>query len=485
MIAAIGYAALCVLLQSVLAWRLSTHYRCASIADIFWPLHHLLAATVLLIMLPTSGSAMPSFVMGLLMIWAIRLATHLTIRQVGAPEDRRYHAIRQSIGGDFDRKSLHLIFIPQSLMAWFISLLLLPILSVPAWSVFAYAGLGLAAVGLVCEITADVQLAGFLKAPTSSRVLDKGLWSMCRHPNYFGEWLFWLGLALTAFSLLSGGSAFAAGLPILLLTFLLLRFTGVVRTESDISGKRPEYRAYQQRVPAFFPNPLHLWRALAEFMSQWPKRRGKQMGWWIVLLTLSAGIVEPAHAETETTRTWFFDVKIDGKDVGYHKFTTSRDKDGFDVRAQAEFRYKIFGVTVFSYEHEVTEQYDQNMCLQSIASETRTNGDVQRLKGSSNAGSFVLQTDTESVVEANCLITFAYWSPSLLSQQQLLNGQTGDLVEISVAPLTPANQSLASNAYALTGEMIDITLGYDSKGNWRALESTLGNGRILSYHLRP
>jgi hypothetical protein len=95
------------------------------------------------------------------------------------------------------------------------------------------------------------------------------------------------------------------------------------------------------------------------------------MGWWVVLLTLAAGMMEPAYANTDTRQTWFFDVKIDGKDVGYHKFTTNRDEDGFDVRAEAEFRYKILGVTVFSYEHEVTEQYDPNMCLQSIASETK------------------------------------------------------------------------------------------------------------------
>ena len=484
MIGAIGCAALCVMLLSVLAWRLSSHYRCASIADIFWPLPHLLAASVLLIMLPASGTAMSFFVMGLLVMWAIRLATHLTIRQVGAPEDRRYHAIRQRIGENFDRKSLYLIFIPQSLMAWFITLLLIPILSAPAWGVFAYAGLGLAAAGLIWEITADIQLTGFLKGPTSSQVLDTGLWSICRHPNYFGEWLFWLGLALTAFHL-SGSFAFLIGLPVLLLTFLLLRFTGVVRTESDISGKRPEDRTYQQRVPAFFPDPRQLWRALAGFISQWPKRRGKQMGWWVIFLTLGLGTLEPSHAETDTTQTWFFDVKIDGKDVGFHEFVIRQDDDGFDVRARAEFRYTIFGVTVFSYEHEVSEQYDSNMCLQRIASETKTNGDVQRLEGSSKHNGFFLQPDAESPINANCLITFAYWSPSLLSRQQLLHGQTGDLVEISVTPRNSSVPDMPLISYALTGDMINIVLGYDTQGRWRTLESTLGNGRLLSYHLRP
>ncbi len=481
---AIGYAALGVLLQSVLAWRLSTRYRCASIADIFWPLHHLLAATALFITLPANDALMSFIVMGLLLTWATRLASHLTMRQAGAPEDRRYNAIRLRIGDDFDRKSLFLIFIPQSLMALFMALLLIPALNSSDWSLFAYAGLGLAAAGMVWEIAADVQLAAFLRGPKCSRVLDTGLWSICRHPNYFGEWLFWLGLAITAFTL-TDDFAFFAALPMLLLTFLLLRFTGVARTEDDIASRRPEYEAYQQAVPAFFPNPLELWRSVSGRVAKWPERSDRRMGWWVLLLTLAASMMEPAYANTDTRQTWFFDVKIDGKDVGYHKFTTNRDEDGFDVRAQAEFRYKILGVTVFSYEHEVTEQYDPNMCLRSIASETRTNGDIQRLQGSSNASSFVLVTDTESVVEESCLITFAYWSPSLLSRQQLLNGQTGDLVEISVAQLTPPDERLSRNAYALTGEMIDITLGYDTQGNWQTLESTLGNGRILTYHLRP
>ena len=200
---------------------------------------------------------------------------------------------------------------------------------------------------------------------------------------------------------------------------------------------------------------------------------------------LATSYIEPASASTDATQSWLFDVKIDGKEVGYHRFTTSRDEDGFDVKARAEFRYKILGVTVFSYDHEVTEQYDPNMCLQSIASETKTNGDIQRLQGSSNAGSFVLQTNTASVVDESCLITFAYWSPSLLTRQKLLNGQTGDLVDISIAQLTPKGEGSLTNTYSLTGEKIDITLDYNAQGDWRALESRLDNGRKLSYHLRP
>ena len=234
------------------------------------------------------------------------------------------------------------------------------------WNLFAYAGLGLAAVGLIWEITADIQLAAFKK---KIRVLScNGYGSLVTLPT---------PKLLRRVAVLVGTGDhriypkrqpfFFAAVPMLLLTFLLLRFTGVVRTESTMADKRPEYSTYQQTVPAFFPNPSVLWRKIADRLAEMPGRSGRQMGWWAVLLTLCAGIMEPAQAGTDTTQTWFFDVKIDGKDVGYHKFTANRDEDGFDVRAEAEFRYKIFGVTVFSYEHEVTEQYDPNLCVYSVS----------------------------------------------------------------------------------------------------------------------
>ena len=483
-------AVLCALLtlfSSVIAWRLSARYQCASIADIFWPLHHIVSMTAMLLLLPQSINAPALLTIVLILLWGFRLATHLSIRQAGAPEDARYQAIRLRIGADFDRKSLYLIFAPQALMAWFISLMLIPALTTAQWNAWAFLGLMLAGAGLVWEVTADLQLSAFLKkrassASIDSRVLDQGLWSFSRHPNYFGEWVFWLGHGITAIAL-DNHFLIVALLAMGLLTFLLLRFTGVSRSEPAIAAKRPDYAAYQARVPAFFPNPKILWSALTHSVQQ--RRETKhQLGWWLLLCTLTlTSLPDVAKAQSTPDQTWLFDVRIDDKDVGFHEFNLRQGPNGYRMDARVEFRYKVLGMTVFSYEHAVTERYDKELCLQSISSQTKTNGKSQSLNGSTGPNGFVLATQPTTTVTTDCILTFAYWTPKLLSQSQILNGQTGDLVDIEVAPIATTNID-ATQRYALTGDKIDVHLAYDEFGNWLTLDSILENGRSLTYRLR-
>jgi steroid 5-alpha reductase family enzyme len=106
--------------------------------------------------------------------------------------------------------------------------------------------------GLVFEATADHQLTRFRAAPDSkSQVMDRGLWRYSRHPNYFGECCFWWGLGLIA---LAGGlhGAWALVSP-LLMTFLLLKVSGVGLLEADLVEHRKAYRDYIRRTPTFFP----------------------------------------------------------------------------------------------------------------------------------------------------------------------------------------------------------------------------------------
>jgi steroid 5-alpha reductase family enzyme len=82
-------------------------------------------------------------------------------------------------------------------------------------------------------------------------VLDRGLWRYTRHPNYFGEALLWWGYYLLAAAAAGWWTICAP----LLMTFLLLRVSGVALLEADIGERRPDYRRYIARTSAFIPWP--------------------------------------------------------------------------------------------------------------------------------------------------------------------------------------------------------------------------------------
>ena len=80
-------------------------------------------------------------------------------------------------------------------------------------------------------------------------MLDRGLWRYSRHPNYFGDFCVWWGLYLVA---AAGGAWWTAPAP-LLMSFFLMRVSGVTLLESTIVERRPAYADYVRRTSAFFP----------------------------------------------------------------------------------------------------------------------------------------------------------------------------------------------------------------------------------------
>lgn len=231
-------------------WLVSVAKRDVSIVDSLWSVMILLAATVYAIVLPHAG-ARTSLVLGLAALWALRLAAYITWRNWGEGEDRRYQEIRARNEPGFQWKSLYLVFLLQALLAWIVSLSLLPAIASErplGW----WDALGAAVVvfGFIFETLGDVQLAAFKAQPANrGRVMDKGLWRYTRHPNYFGEFCVWWGFFLIA---LSAGDAWAVVSP-LLMSVLLLKVSGVTLLEKDITERRPAYRDYMTRTNAFFP----------------------------------------------------------------------------------------------------------------------------------------------------------------------------------------------------------------------------------------
>lgn len=236
----------------VVLWLVSLRLRDASIVDIFWGLGFV-AATWTAHVVSGNESLRAWITCAMVTIWGVRLAVHLARRNLGHGEDYRYRAMREKHGSGFPLVSLGTVFLLQAVLLWIIAL---PAQAVhgpgavgpPGW----IDAIGVAAwtIGLAFEWIGDVQLARF-KASASSKgaVMDRGLWRYSRHPNYFGNFLLWWGIGLMA---VAAGAWWTLVGPALL-TFLLLRVSGVVLLESTITARRPGYREYVERTSAFVP----------------------------------------------------------------------------------------------------------------------------------------------------------------------------------------------------------------------------------------
>lgn len=254
-------ALIVILAIGAVSWLVSMVRKDVSLVDSLWSLFFLVAAVVFATdVQPLSPRAW--LVLALVAIWAIRLSAYITVRNWGQPEDYRYQKIRENNEPGFALKSLYIVFGLQGVLAWLVALPLLPAISSNAglnW-IDLLAGI-VWLIGFVFEAGGDYQLARFKRRENSAgRVLDSGLWRLTRHPNYFGDFCIWWAFYL--FAVAAGGwwSFFSP----LLMSFLLLKVSGVAMLEKTITDRRPEYAEYMRRTNAFFPGPRRGTDALEE-----------------------------------------------------------------------------------------------------------------------------------------------------------------------------------------------------------------------------
>ena len=239
-----------ILLVAGLAWVVSVLIHDVSFVDSLWSLFFLLAAVMFAF---DAGDLTPraQIVLACVVLWSLRLSLHITIRNWGEAEDYRYQKIRENNEPGFVVKSLYIVFGLQGLLAWIIAIPLLPAIASDApLNPIDIMALLLFAFGFFFEAVGDWQLSRFKASERSEgQVLDTGLWRYTRHPNYFGEfciwWAFWLFAA-------SAGAWWTIYAPALV-SFLLLRVSGVAMLEKDIGERRPAYADYIRNTNAFFP----------------------------------------------------------------------------------------------------------------------------------------------------------------------------------------------------------------------------------------
>ena len=185
-------------------------------------------------------------------IWAIRLGSFLFIRIHKAGEDRRFRDIKPN----FTR-----FFMTWTLQGMWVSMCLLCVLT--ALSSYSgiivnnifYIGLMIFISGFIIEVLADHQKTVFRKdLNNKDKFISTGLWSYSRHPNYFGEILLWLGIAVMSFSSLEGFQYFTLISPIFVY-ILLVYISGIRMLENQANkkwGHLDSYKEYLKNTPRLF-----------------------------------------------------------------------------------------------------------------------------------------------------------------------------------------------------------------------------------------
>ena len=233
-------------------WLVSIPIRDVSIADIWWgPGFSLIAWTAWINTTPQSSRY--TMVVVVMTLWGLRLATFMARRNLGHGEDSRYQAMRGN-SAHFWWVALFKVFLFQGALQLVVALpIYATALSTVPTTILDYLGCLIALIGVIIEALADHQLKQFKAQPSNQgQVMDQGLWGYSRHPNYFGNAVIWVGMGVMGIA--AGGPWWILAGPAIMI-FLLLKVSGVAMLESTITERRPAYREYMERVPAFIPWP--------------------------------------------------------------------------------------------------------------------------------------------------------------------------------------------------------------------------------------
>lgn len=236
-----------------LLWLLSVALKDASIVDMFWGLGFVISAWVYFSLTPDGFITRKWLIALLVTVWGVRLSIHIFRRNHGNGEDYRYVEMRQRNGAGWWWKSYFKVFVLQGVLMWLISMPLLAaqISPTPAnLTIIDFAGFIIWGIGFFFEAVGDWQLIRFKANPANKgKLLTHGVWHYTRHPNYFGDAAQWWAYYLIA---LAAGGYWTMLSPILM-TFFLVKVSGVALLEKSLKQSKPGYEDYIQRTNAFIP----------------------------------------------------------------------------------------------------------------------------------------------------------------------------------------------------------------------------------------
>jgi steroid 5-alpha reductase family enzyme len=214
-----------------------------------------ITVTILAVLLSPVVDGRSILLMVLVVIWAVRLGTFLFRRIQKAGKDVRFDDLKPSFTRFLLTWTIQGLWVTFTLAA---ALAAITTTSRKDLGLFAVIGLIIWIFGFAFEVIADSQKSRFKADPDNEgKFISTGLWARSRHPNYFGEIVLWIGIAVIAFPVLQGWQWVTLISPVFV-AILLTRISGVPMLErraDETWGGQEDYEAYKARTPVLIPRP--------------------------------------------------------------------------------------------------------------------------------------------------------------------------------------------------------------------------------------
>jgi len=215
-----------------------------------------ISVTIMAVLLSPTIDDRSVLLLAPVLIWATRLGTFLFGRIMKSGKDARFDEIKVSFLRFLMTWTLQGLWVTFTAAAALAAITTTTRMDL-SW--FALIGFVIWAFGFAIELLADTQKSAFKADPENKgQFIDTGLWSWSRHPNYFGEIVLWIGVAIIALPVLRGWQFVTLISPVFV-TLLLTRVSGIPileRRADERWGGQEDYEAYKERTPVLIPRPL-------------------------------------------------------------------------------------------------------------------------------------------------------------------------------------------------------------------------------------
>ncbi|MDB2654589.1 DUF1295 domain-containing protein [Luminiphilus sp.] len=231
-------------------------YKNSSFYDAYWSVIPPLIALYWTMAATAQGIDMTRawLVVILVWLWGVRLTANWATFWPGLEhEDWRYAPIKTNAGkwnAVADFSAIHL-FPTVIVFAACLPIYAAVAMDARPLNVLDYLAAAVTLIAILIELVSDIQLHRFLTHRKPGEIMKTGLWALSRHPNYFGEWLFWAGLAL--FGLAAVPSAWWWVLPGAIAMLVMFLVASIPMIDKRSVERRPEYQAHMARVSGFVP----------------------------------------------------------------------------------------------------------------------------------------------------------------------------------------------------------------------------------------